>query len=71
MNYKVSYVVVGGDFPGGIKSQSERPQIGDRVRLGRNTFEVIEVVEIMPARDDFQFLHATVKPAPKKTGKLE
>lgn len=25
-------------------------------------FEVVEVHEIMPPRDDFQFLHATVKP---------
>lgn len=75
MIYKVSYVVLGGEFPGGIKSQYERPKVGDQVRLGRNNFEIIEVVEIMPPRDDFQFLHATVKPAPRdgkrKTGELK
>lgn len=71
MIYKVSYVIVGGEAKGGIKNQIERPQVGDRVRFGRNTYEVIEVKEIMPPRDDFQFLHATAKPVEKRqTGKL-
>jgi hypothetical protein len=49
----------------------ERPQVGDRVRFGRDTYEVIEVMEIMPPRDDFQFLHATARPvARRQTGKL-
>lgn len=65
MIYKVSYVILGGEHPGGIKNQYERPQVGDRVRFGRKTFEVVEVREIMPARDDFQFLHATAKPVDK------
>ena len=62
MIYKVSYVVVGGDYPGGIKNESERPKIGDVVQIGRGKFQVTEVHEIIPPRDDFQFLHATVKP---------
>jgi hypothetical protein len=62
MIYKVSYVVSGGDFPGGIKNESERPQVGAIVQIGRMKFEVTEVHEIIPPRDDFQFLHATVKP---------
>lgn len=71
MIYKVSYVIVGSDAKGGIKNQMERPQVGDRVRFGRDTYEVTEVTEIMPPRDDFQFLHATAKPVPKRqTGKL-
>jgi hypothetical protein len=71
MIYKVSYVVIGGEYPGGIKSQYERPQVGDRVKFGRKTFEVTEVQEISPPRDDFQFLHATVRAAAKKeTGRL-
>jgi hypothetical protein len=71
MIYKVSYVILGGKHKGGIKNQVERPQIGDRVRLGRSSYEVIEVTEIMPPRDDFQFLHATARPVEKKqTGKL-
>jgi hypothetical protein len=60
--YKVSYVVVGGEYPGGIKNESERPQVGSIVQLGRVKFQVTEVHEIIPPRDDFQFLHATVKP---------
>lgn len=62
MIYKVSYVVVGGQYPGGILSQYERPRVGDHVRFGKVSFEVIEVTEISPARGDFQFLHATLHP---------
>ncbi|MEO8607538.1 MAG: hypothetical protein ABI690_06635 [Chloroflexota bacterium] len=62
MIYKVSYVVVGGDFPGGIKNESEKPKVGDIVQIGRIKFKVTEIHEIIPPRDDFQFLHATVSP---------
>jgi hypothetical protein len=60
--YKVSYVVIGGDYPGGIVNQSHAPVVGDEVELGRHTFEVTEVQQISPPRDDFQFFHASVKP---------
>lgn len=66
MIYKVSYVIIGGQHKGGIKNQMERPKVGDRVRFGRTTYEVTEVKEIMPPREDFQFLHATAKPIEKK-----
>lgn len=62
MIYKVSYVVQGGAYPGGIRNQTDAPEIGDHVQIGPMRFEVIEVFEIMPPREDFQFLHATVKP---------
>jgi hypothetical protein len=62
MIYKVSYVVIGGEYPGGIRNESECPQVGDIVQIGRTQFEVMEIHEIIPPRDDFQFLHATVKP---------
>ncbi len=62
MIYKVSYVVIGGDYPGGIKNETEKPEIGDIIRIGRGKFQVTEIHEIIPPRDDFQFLHATVKP---------
>lgn len=65
MIYKVSYVVQGGEYPGGIKNESERPEVGKQVQIGPMIFEVVEIHEIMPARDDFQFLHATVKPVKK------
>jgi hypothetical protein len=71
MIYKVSYVVQGGEFPGGIQNEYERPRIGGTVQIGPNEFEVVEIHEIMPPRDDFQFLHATVKPAQKAKKKTK
>ena len=62
MIYKVSYVVQGGKYPGGIKNVDEEPQVGDHVSIGPVTCEIIEVHQIMPPRGDFLFLHATVKP---------
>ena len=61
MIYKVSYVVQGGEFPGGIRNQTQKPEVGETVLIGPKRFEVVEVFEIMPPRGDFQFLHATVK----------
>ncbi len=62
MIYKVSYVVMGGEHPGGIMNHIKRPEVGDRVEIGKLTFEIVEIHEVMPPRGDFQFLHATVKP---------
>ncbi len=61
MIYKVSYVVKGGDHPGAIVNEDEKPELGQKVTLGNKEFEVIEVVDLMPARGDFSFLHVTVK----------
>jgi hypothetical protein len=30
--------------------------------LGSNTFEIVEVLEIIPPRGNFAYLHATCKP---------
>lgn len=68
MIYKVSYVVLGGEYPGGIKNQYDRPNVGDKVQIGRMMFEVTEIHEIMPPRDDFQFLHATIRPVETQNG---
>ncbi|MFN2132017.1 MAG: hypothetical protein ACK2VD_15910 [Anaerolineae bacterium] len=62
MIYKVSFVVQGGTHPGGIQNFDKRPEIGDRLELGKNTFEIIEVLEIIPPRGEFGYLHATCKP---------
>ena len=67
MIYKVSYVVLGGEHPGAIKNQSEAPKVGDKVRLGRKTFAIVEVNQLLPPREDFQFLHATLRPLSKET----
>ena len=61
MIYKVSYVVIGGEHPGAIVNSSTRPEVGDRVSFGDVDFEVVEVMELMPARGEFQYLHATCK----------
>jgi hypothetical protein len=61
MIYKVSYVVRDGRLPGGIKNESERPSVGNVVRIGRYEFEVVEVQEVMPPRGDFLYLLATVE----------
>lgn len=59
--YKVSYVVRGGDHPGGIANLDHAPSIGERVRFGDTVLEVIEIVDLMPPRGQFYYLHATCK----------
>jgi hypothetical protein len=61
MIYKVSYVVIGGKHPGAIMNQTQAPEVGDRISIGPDSFEVVEVRDMMAPREDFQFLHATVK----------
>jgi hypothetical protein len=57
--YKVSYVVTGSDFPGTIANSEERPQIGDRITLGDRVFEITEVIDLLPPRGEFHYVHAT------------
>jgi len=61
--YKVSYVVLGESHPGAILNADEPPKVGDSVKLGTRTFEVVEVLDLIPSRGDFHFLHATLRPA--------
>jgi hypothetical protein len=63
--YKVSYVIVSDDHPGMIVNQDHMPQKGEYVQLGNDTFEVIEVLELVPPRGDFYYIHVTCRPAPK------
>lgn len=62
--YKVSYVVTGEDHPGAIMNADQQPNVGDHIRLGDREFVVVEIVDLMPARGDFHFLHATLRPVP-------
>ena len=64
MIYKVSFVVQGGTHPGGIQNLDERPEKGDILSLGSETFQIVEVMEIIPPRGDFAYLHATCRPVP-------
>ena len=62
MIYKVSFVVPGRRDTGGIQNIDREPKPGDRVRIGNQTFEVMDVTELMPPRGDFAYLHATCRP---------
>lgn len=64
MIYTVSYVVAGGGkkYPSSITNQYERPVVGEKVRLGDMLFEITEVKRMLPPSDEFEFLHATLKP---------
>ncbi len=62
--FKVSFVVRGEDHPGAILNLDERPEIGDSITLGDRIFEVREVLELIPPRGDFHFLHVTLRPGP-------
>jgi hypothetical protein len=60
--YKVSYVIIGNDHPGTILNQDHMPQQGEHVQLGVDIFEVIEVLELMPPRGEFHYIHVTCQP---------
>jgi len=62
MIYKVSYVVRGGSHPGAILDAETVPQVGDTVTFGGQVFRIVEVMELMPSRAGFGFLHATCVP---------
>ncbi len=65
MIYKVSFVVQGGGHPGAIQNMEKRPGKGDRVKLGDKIYEIVEVLEIIPSRGEFGYLHATCRPVKK------
>jgi len=50
--------------------QEAMPKTGERVQLGGQTFEIIEVLELVPPRGDFHYIHVTCRPiADKKRGR--
>jgi hypothetical protein len=59
--YKVSFVVEGGRFPGGIINCDQEPMVGDEVTLDDHVFTITEVMELMPPSGDFGFFHATCR----------
>jgi len=63
--YKVSYVVSGEDHPGAILNSDKSPHQGDVISLGSTDFKVIEVIDLVPPRGDFHYLHATLVRASK------
>jgi hypothetical protein len=65
--YKVSYVVVGKPHLGVIVNLDAPPRVGDRVQLGDEMFEVVEVIDLIPPRGDFAYLHVTCLPVQEAT----
>jgi hypothetical protein len=59
--YKVSYVITESDHPGGIINLDEKPTAGDTLTIGELSLYVLEVIELMPPRGDFYYLHITCK----------
>ena len=66
MIYKVSFVVQGGSHPGGIQNLDKRPEVGEVLMLGDQRFQIIEVMELVPPRGDYAYMHATCRPADKE-----
>jgi len=62
MIYKVSYVILGGKQTGAIINQEKAPEVGEFVKLGDETFEVVEVTDLLPPQGDFAYLHVTCRP---------
>jgi len=60
--YKVSYVITGKDHPGTILNQEKMPQKGAPVQLGDEVFEIVEVLELVPQRGEFHYIHVTCRP---------
>ena len=46
--YKVSYVAASSEHPGAIINRDHAPIIGERITLGEDLFEVVEVLDLMP-----------------------
>ena len=61
--YKVSFVVTGSDHPGAIANMSRPPEVGERVKLGDRVFRVTEVLNLIPPRGEFHYIHVTCSPA--------
>ncbi len=59
--WKVSFVVKDSDHPGGIVNFDHSPALGEQIQIGGDTFEVLEVFELMPPKGEFHYLHVTCR----------
>ncbi len=62
MIYKISYVIIGGQYPGAIVNQDHAPYIGEKVQIGELWYAVQEIKDLLPPQGDFAYLHATCQP---------
>jgi hypothetical protein len=64
---KLSIVIPGEGHAGAIIDTGRIPAVGERLKLGDDLVEVLEVRELLPPRGDFHFVHITgriIPPAP-------
>jgi len=63
MIYRVSYMVRGQvrgkKHPGLTRDEDKAPEVGQKVDLAGDLFEITEVQELIPPMGGFSFLHAT------------
>ena len=60
--YKVSIVVADRSHPGAILNLDKKPVKGKSITLNGKTFIIQEVIELMPPRGNFRYLHLTCLP---------
>jgi hypothetical protein len=63
--FKLSIVVPGRRDIGGILNLEKEPKAGDLVLLGQEEYKIADLVELMPPRGNFVYLHAVCLPADK------
>jgi hypothetical protein len=57
--WKVSYVILESSKAGGIINLNHAPKPGEVLRIGNDRLEVLEVLELIPPRGEFHYIHAT------------
>ncbi|MFO8037155.1 MAG: hypothetical protein R6U57_11065 [Anaerolineales bacterium] len=60
--YKISYLVPNSKHPGGIVNLETRPQKGSFIEIGEERYQVQEVIELLPPKGKFHYLHVTCNP---------
>lgn len=60
--YRVSLVIPGRRDIGAVKNPAQEPQVGDTVVLRQEEFRIMDIVELMPPRENFIYLQATCQP---------
>ena len=61
-NYKVSIVVTKSYHPWAIVNLREEPKIGNTIILETEEFVIVEILQLMPPKGVFHFLHLTCEP---------
>ncbi len=60
--YKISYFVPNSNHPGGIVNLETRPKKGGLIKIGGTQYHVQEVIELIPPKGKFHYLHVTCNP---------